>query len=89
VPVIVGFWADQNGLNFGWEDVKGVFTTILDPNATFAGNQNLLGVNDFNKAAGFWTDSGGNEHGFVVDLTRPCGRIPENIGQGIPESLFR
>jgi hypothetical protein len=21
--------------------------------------------------------------------TRPCGRIPENIGQGIPESLFR
>ena len=69
VPVIVGFWADQNGLNFGWEDVKGVFTTILDPNATFAGNQNLLGVNDFNKAAGFWTDSGGNEHGFVVDLT--------------------
>jgi len=22
-------------------------------------------------------------------FARPCGRIPENIGQGIPESLFR
>jgi hypothetical protein len=22
-------------------------------------------------------------------IIRPCGRIPENIGQGIPESLFR
>ena len=51
VPVIVGFWQDQNGLQYGWEDVKGVFTTILDPNATFAGNQNLLGVNDFDEAA--------------------------------------
>ncbi|MGB8900130.1 MAG: hypothetical protein WCC90_13240, partial [Methylocella sp.] len=34
VPIIVGFWADQNGLQFGFEDIKGVFTTILDPNAT-------------------------------------------------------
>jgi hypothetical protein len=83
VPVIVGFWADQNGLNFGWEDVKGVFTTILDPNATYAGNQNLLGVNDFNKAAGFWTDSGGNEHGFVVDLTS----TPLNFTE-VPPTLF-
>jgi hypothetical protein len=24
-----------------------------------------------------------------VDIIRPCGRMPENIGQGIPESLFR
>jgi hypothetical protein len=57
VPVIVGFWADQNGLNFGFEDVKGVFTTILDPNATFAGNQNLLGVNDFDEAAAAATNT--------------------------------
>jgi hypothetical protein len=53
VPVIVGFWADQNGLNFGWEDVKGVFTTILDPNATFAGN---------------WADKNGIDHGFFGPL---------------------
>jgi hypothetical protein len=23
------------------------------------------------------------------ETPRPCGRMPENIGQGIPESLFR
>jgi hypothetical protein len=70
VPIIVGFWADQNGLQFGFQDVQGVFTTILDPNpnAAATGNQNLLGVNDANLAAGFWTDSGGHEHGFVVNL---------------------
>ena len=26
---------------------------------------------------------------YEADGVRPCGRIPENIGQGIPESLFR
>jgi hypothetical protein len=83
VPVIVGFWADQNGLNFGWEDVKGVFTTILDPNATFTGNQNLLGVNDFNEAAGFWTDSAGHEHGFIVSLASNPPTFTE-----IPPTLF-
>jgi len=83
VPVIVGFWADQNGLQFGWEDVKGVFTTILDPNATFAGNQNLLGVNKFNVAAGFWVDSAGNEHGFVVNLAGTSLKFTE-----IPPALF-
>jgi hypothetical protein len=69
VPYIVGFWQDQNGLQFGFEDVHDVFKTILDPNATFAGNQNLLGINDSDEAAGFWTDSAGNEHGFVVNNT--------------------
>ena len=69
VPLIVGFWQDQNGLQFGFQDVQGVFKTILDPSPAGVGfNQNLLGVNDFNEAAGFWTDSGGHEHGFVVNL---------------------
>jgi hypothetical protein len=30
--------------------------------------QNLLGINNFDKAAGFWTDNNGHEHGFVVEL---------------------
>jgi hypothetical protein len=37
--------------------------------------------------------SGGWIENVHVEITpvraRPCGRIPENIGQGIPESLFR
>ncbi|MGH6834808.1 MAG: hypothetical protein ACREC9_04490 [Methylocella sp.] len=61
-----------------------MFTTILDPNATAgSGNQNLLGVNDFNEAAGFWVDSGGNEHGFVVDLTTTPPSFTE-----VPPTLF-
>jgi hypothetical protein len=84
VPLIVGFWADQNGLQFGWEDVQGVFTTILDPNATAgSGNQNLLGANDLNEAAGFWTDSAGNEHGFIVHLASNPLKFIE-----IPPTLF-
>lgn len=69
VPVIVGFWQDQNGVQYGFSDVKGVFTTILDPKGPKGKNQNLLGVNNNNLAAGFWTDAAGNTHGFVVDLT--------------------
>ncbi|MGI8569200.1 MAG: hypothetical protein ACR2KT_09135 [Methylocella sp.] len=84
VPVIVGFWADQNGVQFGWEDVKGVFTTILDPSPFAIGfNQNLLGVNDLNEAAGFWVDAKGNEHGFVVNLASTPLKFTE-----IPPTLF-
>ena len=83
VPYIVGFWQDQNGLQFGFEDVHDTIKTILDPNATFAGNQNLLGVNDSDEAAGFWTDSGGHEHGFVVNnAARP------RVFTEIPPALF-
>ena len=42
-PRIVGFWADQNGVQFGFEDINGVFVTILDPSPAAVGfNQNLL-----------------------------------------------
>lgn len=69
VPVTVGFWQDQNGVQYGWSDKGGTFTTVLDPHAKTQGtNQNLLGVNDWDEAAGFWVDGNGNEHGFVVNL---------------------
>jgi hypothetical protein len=84
VPLIVGFWQDQNGIQFGFEDVKGVFTTILDPSPAAVGfNQNLLGVNDANLAAGFWTDSAMHEHGFVVNLASTPLKFTE-----IPPALF-
>jgi hypothetical protein len=84
VPLIVGFWQDSTGLQFGFEDVKGVFTTILDPNATAGStNQNLIGVNDSNRAAGFWVDAGGNEHGFIVNLASNPPHFTE-----IPPKLF-
>src|ERR1700739_4018748 len=30
--------------------------------------QNLLGINNFDEVAGFWTDNNGHEHGFVVQI---------------------
>ncbi len=85
IPVIVGFWQDQNGVQYGWTDKGGTFTTILDPHASAQGtNQNLLGVNNSDEAAGFWVDSNGNEHGFVVNLDATPTHFVE-----IPPQLFK
>jgi hypothetical protein len=72
-PDIVGFYTDNaTGFTHGFLDSNGVQSPIDDPagsppNVT-APVQNLLGINDFDKAAGFWTDNNGHEHGFVVDI---------------------
>jgi hypothetical protein len=72
-PDIVGFYTDNaTGFTHGFLDSNGVQSPVDDP----AGSppnvatpvQNLLGINNFDKAAGFWTDNNGHEHGFVVVL---------------------
>ena len=72
-PDIVGFYTDNaTGFTHGFLDSNGVQSPIDDP----AGSpptiavpvQNLLGINNFDEAAGFWTDNNGHEHGFVVEL---------------------
>jgi probable HAF family extracellular repeat protein len=72
-PDIVGFYTDKaTGFTHGFFDSNGVQSPIDDP----AGSppnvttpvQNLLGINDSDQAAGFWTDKNGHEHGFVVLL---------------------
>jgi hypothetical protein len=88
VPITVGFWADQNNVQFGWANIRGgdvtaSFQTILDPNGAPNQNQNLLGVNKNNLAAGFWSDAGGKEHGFVVNLAASPLQFSE-----VPPSLF-
>jgi probable HAF family extracellular repeat protein len=73
VPDIVGFYTDgATGFTHGFLDSNGVQSPIDDPagstpNVTTPA-QNLLGINDFDQAAGFWTDNNGKEHGFVVQL---------------------
>ena len=72
-PDIVGFYTDNaTGFTHGFLDSNGVQSPVDDPagsppNVT-APVQNLLGINNFGKAAGFWTDNKGNEHGFVVQI---------------------
>ena len=69
---IVGFYTDIAGVTHGFLDSVGVQSTIDDPNGVKGINtpvQNLLGINNALRAAGFWTDNDGHEHGFVVRLT--------------------
>ncbi len=73
--VTVGFWADVAGDNFGFVNQNGVFTDVVDPNGLNKGSggmtvEQLLGVNDHEKAVGFWTDSAGNNHGFTYDINK-------------------
>jgi len=73
--VTVGFWSNTNkgvgmDANFGWVDVGGHFRTADDPNASSASlvTDQLLGVNDFDIAVGFYTDANGNNHGYEYDI---------------------
>ena len=90
VPITVGFWQDQYGFQHGWANIMGAdvthsFQTIFDPNGSMNQNQNLLGVNKNNLAAGFWVDNttAHNLHGFVVNLAAPSPQFLE-----VPPSLF-
>jgi probable HAF family extracellular repeat protein len=70
---VVGFYTDnKTGFTHGFLDAYGAQSTVDDPVGLpphiKAPAQNLLGINDLGKAAGFWTDNAGHEHGFVVKL---------------------
>jgi len=73
VPDIVGFYTDMaTGFTHGFLDSNGTQMSLDDP-AGLAPNvkspaQNLLAINDFDRAAGFWTDDDGHLHGFVVQI---------------------
>jgi hypothetical protein len=73
-PDIVGFYTDQAmpPATHGFLDSFGTQSTIddpagLPPNVTTP-VQNLLGINNALRAAGFWTDNAGHEHGFVAEI---------------------
>jgi hypothetical protein len=73
----VGFFAPTNtgnDANFGWYSTdNGVsFHKITVPHVTFSTPPvtQLLGVNNFNQAVGFYNDASGNSHGFVYSIKR-------------------
>ena len=69
----VGFWVNAQGVNVGFTDIKGHFTSVVDPQTpaqtsrTTPVNQ-LLGINNHRVAAGFYVDLNGNAHGYTYDL---------------------
>jgi hypothetical protein len=71
----VGFFAPTNtgtDANFGWysRDNGRSFHEITVPGVTFGTPSvtQLLGVNDSNKAVGFFVDGNGNSHGFIYGI---------------------
>ena len=48
--------------------------------------QNLLGINNLDKAAGFWTDNKGNTHGFIVEINTQSPNTSKFIE--IPPTTF-
>ena len=89
--VTVGFWSSMNNAsqvndNFGFYSLDGRhFHTVNFPttdNATPPVNQ-LLGVNDSDIAAGFYTDAQGTNHGYTYDIRRHTFRrvtVPGHAG---------
>jgi probable HAF family extracellular repeat protein len=79
--VTVGFWSNQNKAslannNFGFINAGGQGGLFLNINNPMTGVingirlNNLLGVNDFNTAVGFYVDAAGNTHGYKYSATR-------------------
>jgi hypothetical protein len=71
----VGFFSPTNtgmDANFGWYSLDNgrSFHEITVPNVTLGATPvtQLLGVNDHNKAVGFYVDAAGNSHGFSYDI---------------------
>jgi probable HAF family extracellular repeat protein len=64
---IVGFDTDSQGVNHGFLDVNGTFTTLDDPNAGTAKGQGTFAqdINDAGQIVGYYVDSSGNAHGFL------------------------
>jgi hypothetical protein len=80
----VGFWVDGGGNNFGFVDNKGVFTKVVNPLSPTAANgtpqvNQLLAVNDYNLAAGFYLLDNGNSQAYTYNINT-AKFSPVNIG---------
>jgi hypothetical protein len=63
----VGFWVDGNGINTGFVEWNGVFTSYTDPNTGNGTVNQLLGINDSGIAVGFYTDGNGVNHAYKLN----------------------
>ncbi len=79
VGITVGFWANQNGANFGFYSTGAHhFKTADYPTSKPAkpALDQLLGVNHSEIAVGFYNDSAGNAHGYTYNIaTHRYGKV--------------
>ena len=62
-----GFWIDAKGINRGFVEWNGVFTSYKDPNTGKGTVNQLLAINDGGIAVGFYTDGNGKNHGYTLN----------------------
>ncbi len=62
-----GFWIDGKGVNLGFIEWNGVFTSYKDPKTGKGTVNQILGLNDAGIAVGFYTDAKGTNHAFKVN----------------------
>jgi hypothetical protein len=75
----VGFWADSTGINHGFTDFNGVFTSVDDPASTANPMfTQFLGVNDGGMVAGFYQDATGASHAFTWEAGAFFPILPAN-----------
>jgi len=90
-PDIVGFYTDIAGATHGFLDSVGVQSTIDDPAGlpphVTTPVQNLLGVNNALRAAGFWTDNAGHENGFVAEINTATTPIAARFAEFTPAKI--
>jgi hypothetical protein len=90
-PDIVGFYIDIPGFTHGFVDSFGVQSTIDDPAGlpphVTTPVQNLLGINNALRAAGFWTDNAGNEHGFVAEINTQTTPVAARFTEFTPAKV--
>lgn len=95
--ITVGFWSKQNTAsmtnnNFGFYEWRGRFHSVNFPTGTPANPpvDQLLGVNDFGTAVGFFTNSAGTNRGYEFDIqTGKFSRVlpPDAHGSNLGSSL--
>jgi len=62
-----GFWIDGSGVNRGFIEWNGVFTSYRNPKTGTGTVNQILGLNDAGIAVGFYTDGSGVNHAYSVN----------------------
>jgi hypothetical protein len=62
-----GFWVDSYGVNLGFIEWNGVFTSYKNPKTGKGTVNQILGLNDAGIAVGFYTDVNGVNHGYTLN----------------------
>src|SRR5579863_1380972 len=63
----VGFWVNAKGVNLGFIEWNGVFSSYKNPNTGKGTVNQLLGINDKGIAVGFYTDGKGINHAYKLN----------------------